>query len=73
MGNGKIDIKTEQKSYWLANFEETNQVGNIVTCFTKIIVANFSQIFGVRWPKIFTLEPKLCLKVYDRNLGDMLK
>ena len=27
---------------------------------------------GVCLSKIFTLEPSLCLKVYDGNLGDML-
>ena len=41
------------------------RIGDILT------LKNKAFLDGVRLPESFTLEPNLCLKVYDRNLGDM--
>ena len=42
------------------------RIGHILILKNKVFLDEF------RSPEIFTLDPNLCLKVYDGNLGDML-
>ena len=38
--------------------------------YLLVLLTSFLEFARVRLPEIFTLEPNLCLKVYDGNLGD---
>ena len=38
--------------------------------YLLVLLTSFLEFARVRVPEIFTLEPNLCLKVYDGNLGD---